>query len=194
MGIQPSAYSAMCANKVGPAAPPMRIGGRGCCRGLGHDQLSSKRTNSPSKPACSWLHSCCIASTCSRARARRLRKSTPWLAISSRFQPKPMPKTKRPLAMRSSVATALAVTDRITLRHQTDARAECDARGHGGGRRQGHERIDACACIPPPTSRRRSAAVSAGWSECACAPGSTTRRSRALPRRGPARPDRCSGR
>jgi hypothetical protein len=47
IGIQPSAYSATCANRRSPAAPPISTGGRGCWSGFGHIQEGSKRTNSP---------------------------------------------------------------------------------------------------------------------------------------------------
>ena len=50
-----------------------------------------------------------MASTCSRATWRRRAKSTPWFSISSRFQPKPTPKVKRPADTVSRLATALAV-------------------------------------------------------------------------------------
>ena len=96
MGIHPSAYSAMCANNLGPAAPPISTGGQGRWIGLGHDQLGGTRTCSPANEATSSAHRRGMASTCSRARPRRVRGSTPWLSISSSFQPTPMPKTNRP--------------------------------------------------------------------------------------------------
>ena len=67
MGIHPSAYSATCAKSFGPAAPPMRTGGHGCCTGFGHDQLGGSCTNSPSNAASSSAQRRCMASTCSRA-------------------------------------------------------------------------------------------------------------------------------
>ncbi len=51
-----------------------------------------------------------IASTRSWNSAIRVRGSVPWLAISSRFQPAPTPKSNRPPEMWSSEATSLAVT------------------------------------------------------------------------------------
>jgi hypothetical protein len=51
-----------------------------------------------------------MASTCSRATARRRAGSTPWWDISSSFQPTPIPNTKRPPDSTSRLATALAVT------------------------------------------------------------------------------------
>ncbi len=40
----------------------------------------------------------------------RVRGSVPWLRISSRFQPAPTPKSKRPPERWSTLATSLAVT------------------------------------------------------------------------------------
>ena len=48
--------------------------------------------------------------TCSRIRRARVRGSTPWLAISSRFQPSPTPSSNRPSLIRARLATALAST------------------------------------------------------------------------------------
>ena len=46
---------------------------------------------------------------CSRARLWRVAKPVPWFSISSRFQPLPTPKTKRPPETWSIEATSLAV-------------------------------------------------------------------------------------
>ena len=50
-----------------------------------------------------------IASTLSRSSFQRRLKSVPWSAISSRFQPPPMPKMNRPFEIWSTLATCLAV-------------------------------------------------------------------------------------
>ena len=52
------------------------------------------------------------SSRASRSRIRRIRVrgSVPWLAISSRFQPAPMPKLETPAAEMVQLATSLAVT------------------------------------------------------------------------------------
>jgi hypothetical protein len=50
-----------------------------------------------------------IASTRSPISAIRVRGSVPWLRISSRFQPAPMPNSNRPPEMRSTLATSFAV-------------------------------------------------------------------------------------
>ena len=50
-----------------------------------------------------------MASTRSRNSFQRVWKSVPWSAISSLFQPPPMPKRKRPLETTSTLATCLAV-------------------------------------------------------------------------------------
>ena len=77
IGAQPSAYSATCLNIIGPAPPPISVGGRGCCTGFGYGSAGSNRTNSPSKPAGPSVHSDCIASTFSRVIARRFFQMTP---------------------------------------------------------------------------------------------------------------------
>jgi hypothetical protein len=98
----------MWANIFGPAAPPMRTRGRGFWIGLGHCQEGSKRTNSPEKDATSFAQSACIASIFSRTSSRRRFGSMPWFSISSWFQPKPIPKTKRPSLIQSRVEICFA--------------------------------------------------------------------------------------
>ena len=60
-----------------------------------------------------------MASTRSRITSKRDLNSVPWSAISSAFQPAPIPKRKRPPETWSRVATALAVWigSRWTTRH-----------------------------------------------------------------------------
>ena len=110
MGIHPSAYSAIAANSRGPAPPPTSVRTRGCCTGLGHENDGGSDTCTPWNSASSCDHSACMHRTFSRATARRTSKSTPWSAASSRFQPYPMPSTKRPPDRRSRVAICLART------------------------------------------------------------------------------------
>ena len=45
----------------------------------------------------------------SRISLKRVPNAVPWSAISSAFQPPPMPNSSRPLDSRSTVATSLAV-------------------------------------------------------------------------------------
>ena len=98
----------MCSKSFGPAAPPISTRGRGFWIGLGHCHDGSKRTNSPEKDATSFAQSACIASIFSRTSGRRRFTSIPWFSISSMFQPKPIPKTKRPLLIQSRVAISFA--------------------------------------------------------------------------------------
>ena len=77
----------MWSKSFGPAAPPIRTGGRGCWSGFGHCQLGAKSTNSPWNSATSFDQSACMASMHSRTRARRRFVSMPWFSISSTFQP-----------------------------------------------------------------------------------------------------------
>jgi hypothetical protein len=78
IGIQPPPYSATAANSLGPAAPPTSTGTAGRpsaprWTGFGHDHDGPNRTCSPANDASSSPHSACMASTCSRATARRAR-------------------------------------------------------------------------------------------------------------------------
>ncbi len=171
IGIHPSAYSAMCANSFGPAAPPISTGGPSGSRRLRprprrrqvHElavvRRDRRRATTPSSRA--------------RARARasrRLFMSTPWSAASSSFQPNPMPSTKRPPVSMSSVATPWRSRSGRAAR-----RGRCRCRRSGARSRwlpsPARPTGRACACTPRAARRRRSAAASAATSGCACAPG-----------------------
>src|SRR6266545_4692266 len=106
----------------------------------------------------------------SRVCDQRWSKSPPMICVSSRSQPAPMPKRKRPRLNRSRVEISLArrsgcrsgtrtrrsppstcsaaggdllgEEERMPLGDEDDARAELDAAGHAGGPGQSHERID----------------------------------------------------
>ena len=108
MGIQASPYSTMWRKCRSVGDAPTMIGGWGCCTGLGHDHDASKFTYSPAKLASSRVHSSLQARIFSRTTLRRRPMSTPWLSISSWFQPYPTPKRKRPFDNWSSVATSFA--------------------------------------------------------------------------------------
>ena len=86
-------------------------------------------------------------STCSRAMARRSSNATPWSAASSRFHPKPMPRTTRPPLRWSSVASCLARTIGIVLGDQHDPGAEEDPTGDRRRRGQGHDGVEAAAVV-----------------------------------------------
>ena len=184
IGIQPSAYSAMWANNFGPAAPPINTGGppdapasattttAGCAR-------ARRRTTRRRR----------ATALSSRARARARRRavpssSTPWSAISSSFQPKPMPSTNRPPDSWSSVATAFAVTIGsrcatrqmpVPTRSRSVTAAAIDSATNGSS-----VRLYSSRELGVARRRRRDA----GSSECACAPA---RRASASPRSSTAR-------
>src|SRR3990172_3309872 len=99
----------MSAIVLGPAAPPRMIGGWGCWTGLGHAHDGSSDTCSPLNDATSSVHSAFMSRTFSRRIARRSVYAVPWLAISSLFQPYPIPNSTRPPERWSRVATSLAV-------------------------------------------------------------------------------------
>ena len=72
------------------------MGGCGFCTGFGYDHSLSKLTNSPWYSASSLVQISCMAAIRSRSTFQRVAKSVPWCAISSAFQPPPMPKSTRP--------------------------------------------------------------------------------------------------
>ena len=90
----------------------------------------------------------------SRISLKRVSNSVPWLAISSAFQPPPMPNMKRPPDSWSSVATCLAVWIGIALDDQADAGGELDALGHHRGGGQRHERIEVSCSTRAARGRR----------------------------------------
>jgi hypothetical protein len=85
------------------------IGGCGFWTGFGQVIIGSKFTNSPWYSAFDAVQITFMASTRSRASLWRLAKTVPWLAISSSFQPLPIPNRKRPPETWSIEATCLAV-------------------------------------------------------------------------------------
>src|SRR5882762_10733398 len=84
-------------------------GGCGFWTGLGQHHIGPKFTISPWYSDSSWVQIALHASTFSRSSVHRVLKSVPWSPISSRFQPAPTPKMKRPLDTRSTLATDFAV-------------------------------------------------------------------------------------
>ena len=107
-GNQPSQMSTT-RWRVCELSPPRSTGGWGFWAGLGHDQMGSKFTNLPWNWASSLVHISFIARTCSSRRLKRVENSVPWFSISSRFQPPPMPKRKRPSERKSRLATSFAI-------------------------------------------------------------------------------------
>ena len=100
---------------------------------------------------------------------RRVAQATPWSAISSSFQPKPMPSTKRPPESRSSVATALAVTIGSRWAGSRMPVPRMQALGDRGGGGEGHERVDGALVLLGQlgvAGGRRRAAADRG---CGCA-------------------------
>src|SRR2546421_1976822 len=89
--------------------PPTSTGGWGFWTGFGHDQIGSKLTCCPWYSASSSVQMAFIASIRSRISEKRRWGSVPWFSISSRFQPAPTPKRKRPSDRWSRLATSLAV-------------------------------------------------------------------------------------
>ena len=85
------------------------IGGCGFWTGFGQVIIGSKFTNSPWYSAFDLVQISFMASIRSRASLWRLAKAVPWLAISSSFQPLPIPNRKRPPEIWSIEATCLAV-------------------------------------------------------------------------------------
>ena len=90
-------------------APPTITGGCGFCTGFGHVIIGGNFTNSPVYSGFDFVQIAFIASTRSCITVKRDLNSVPWSAISSAFQPAPMPKRNRPPEIWSSVATDLAV-------------------------------------------------------------------------------------
>ena len=82
---------------------------------------------------------------------------TPCWAISSSFQPNPMPNTNRPALSASSVAIGLGRDDRLALGDDADAGAEQDPVGDGGGRAQRDERVERALVLLGERRRRPSA-------------------------------------
>ena len=92
----------------GPAAPPRITLGPPGCTGLGQDQLESKLTWSPANWASSLVQISRHANMFSRVIARRSVYLIPWFAISSLFQPYPMPRMNLPLEIKSRDAHSFA--------------------------------------------------------------------------------------
>ena len=105
-GNQPSPYSSTRSSTRGPVPPTHTGSGR--CTGLGHDQMRSKSTNSPWKEASSLRPDLAHGQHALAHDAKRRAGSVPWLRISSRFQPAPMPSSKRPPERWSSEAASWA--------------------------------------------------------------------------------------
>jgi hypothetical protein len=86
---------------------------------LGQVIIGGNWTNSPWYSGLDFVQMIFMASTRSRITSKRDLKSVPWSAISSAFQPPPMPNRKRPPDTWSRVATCLAVWmgSRWTTRH-----------------------------------------------------------------------------
>ena len=132
-------------------------------------------------PASSSVQIAFIASTRSRMRRKRVAGSVPWLRISSRFQPAPTPKIRRPPDSRSTLATSLAVT--IGSRSMTRQMPAADLHALGGGGRGG-ERHEQVVRVPVLLGQLAAAGVRrvAAGPGCACARGRRRTRSRAPPR------------
>ena len=117
------------------------------------------------------------------SRRIRVRGSVPWLAISSRFQPAPTPKSKRPPERRSTLATSFAVMIGSRCDDQADAAADAQPawsrRPRPSARRTGRACARTCAA-----AGRRRATASRGSPGCACARRRTARRGRAPRRAG----------
>ena len=117
IGIQPSAYSLMCAKSFGPAAPPTSVRGpttgpRGFCTGLGvrHGwavrEPTRPRSRSVRRPHCPHQ-----GASGRRTSSRRVRQSDATRSAAVRRhvpQPKPRPRVKRPPERWSRVAICLA--------------------------------------------------------------------------------------
>jgi hypothetical protein len=76
---------------------------------LGQVIIGGNLTKAPSYSGLDLVQMAFIASTRSRITAKRDANAVPWSAISSAFQPAPMPNRNRPPETWSSVATAFAV-------------------------------------------------------------------------------------
>jgi hypothetical protein len=96
-------------------APPIQIGGCGCCSGLGLTCISANETNLPANDTLPGAQHARQRRRYSLVRAPRSWNGTPSAANSASFHPTPMPAISRPPDMRSSVAIAFAVA--IGLRY-----------------------------------------------------------------------------
>ena len=71
----------------------------------------------------------------------RRRGSVPWLAISSRFQPAPTPKSTPPAGQDVDARHLLGADDRVALDDEADAAAHAQPRRGGGRGGHGHEQV-----------------------------------------------------
>ena len=131
------------------APPPIRVRTRGCCTGLGQDQVGPKSTNSP------W-YSACSSTTAPpwRPGARGRRRGAGRVdAVVLGLGPVPAEAdaqgdpTVGEMVERGHL---LGQDDGVVLGGQQDAGAEADARGHGRRARQGDERVEAALVVVEP--------------------------------------------
>ena len=94
---------------------------------MGHVIIGGKLTKRPPYSGFDFVQIAFMASTRSRMTSKRDLKSVPWSAISSAFQPAPMPKRKRPPETWSRLATDFAVWigSRCTTRQMPVATRRC---------------------------------------------------------------------
>jgi hypothetical protein len=91
-------------------APPIQIGGCGCCTGFGFTCMSAKLANLPANETLPGPQHACQRRRYSFVRAPRSWNGTLSAANSASFQPALTPTVSLPPDIRSSVARALAVT------------------------------------------------------------------------------------
>ena len=194
MGIHPSAISATVASTVSLAPPPTSVRTRGCCTGLGHDQVGPKSTNSPWNSACSLDQMASAAARCSRTTVRRAVEVDP---VVLRFGPvPPEAHAERDAPVRQGVERRhlLGQQDRVVLGHEQDSGAEPDPLGDRGRHGQRHERIQRSACSRRGARPRRGRAARPRAPADGCARAARASRSRAPPPSSPARRVRRRGR